>query len=121
MALIVGGAIAIATHKSASKDSMSMPTSGASSSSAAATATNAVTIQSYAFGPKAITVKAGTTVTWTNTDGVKHTVTSDSGNTLKSDLFGRGETFSYTFMTAGTYSYHCEPHPYMKGTVVVTN
>jgi amicyanin len=83
---------------------------------------NSVEIKDYMYAPKAITVKVGTTVTWTNQDGVKHTVTTDNDAPAKidSELFGKGETFSYTFEKAGTYNYYCQPHPYMKGSVTVT-
>jgi amicyanin len=117
-----------------SKDSMKMPSGSPTapaqdSSSASATPApsdaveaTAVTLQDYAFGPKDIKVKVGTTVTWTNQDDVHHSVTADkaSADAPKSDLFGKGETYSFTFKKAGVYSYHCEPHPYMKGTVTVT-
>lgn len=81
-----------------------------------------VEVKNYAYGPIAITVKIGTKVTWTNRDDVGHTVTTESGAPAKIDsgLFGKGESFSYTFEKAGTYAYFCEPHPYMKGTVIVT-
>ena len=83
--------------------------------------TDEVEIEDYAFSPATITVKAGSKVTWTNKDDVGHTVTSDDGApaAIESGLFGKGESFSFTFTKAGTYRYHCQPHPYMKGTVVV--
>jgi amicyanin len=83
--------------------------------------TNAVTIENYAYNPKSAVVKVGTTVTWTNKDSVRHTVTADtaSSDAPNSQLFGKDETYSFTFKKAGTYSYFCEPHPYMKGTVTV--
>lgn len=85
-------------------------------------AADSVTIQDYAYSPATITVKVGTTVTWTNKDNVEHTVTTDPGApaAIESGLFGNGKSFSYTFTKAGTYAYHCQPHPYMKGTVTVT-
>lgn len=81
-----------------------------------------VTIENYAFSPAGITVKAGTTVTWTNRDTVKHNVVGDdiAASGLNGELIGKEETFEYTFNKPGTYSYFCEPHPYMKGTVTVT-
>lgn len=86
-----------------------------------AVATDKVSIQNFAFSPSVITVKAGTTVTWTNQDEVHHSVTVDSGSDgPNSQLFGKGESYSYTFTKAGTYKYHCMPHPYMHGTVIVT-
>ncbi len=78
-----------------------------------------VRLQDFAFSPANIVVDVGATVTWTNYDGVAHTVTSDQGEELKSPLFGQDGTFSYTFDEPGEYFYHCEPHPNMKGLVTV--
>lgn len=122
--VIVIGVVAVVGRKSSSTTTatatMSMsPTAGAPAASAVDT--SSVTVSNYAFSPANITVKVGTKVTWTNQDAVSHTVTSDTGTMLKSDLFARGQSFSYTFTEAGSYSYHCSPHPYMKGNVVVTN
>ncbi|NMH99376.1 cupredoxin domain-containing protein [Pseudonocardia acidicola] len=77
----------------------------------------AVTIANYAFSPAALTVPVGTTVTWTNTDSVPHDV---SGGPLHSPILNQGQSWSYTFSTAGTYSYICSIHPYMNGSVTVT-
>jgi plastocyanin len=63
-------------------------------------------------------VSAGTTVTWTNTDSVAHTSTSDA-NGWNSGIVSPGGQFSFAFPTAGTFSYHCAIHPGMVGTVVV--
>jgi plastocyanin len=79
----------------------------------------AVAIEGFAFSPANIVVDAGTTVTWTNRDRAGHTVTSDEGGELDSELLGRGETYAHTFERPGTYAYHCAPHPYMKGLVTV--
>ena len=86
-----------------------------------AVSTDQVNIKDYAFTPKAITVKAGTTVTWTNHDGVKHELTSYDGHLPAGREFANGETYTYTFTKAGTYKYHCKIHPNMTGVVVVTN
>ncbi len=75
--------------------------------------------QDFAFAPANIIVDAGTTVTWTNHDGVGHTVTSDAGDELQSPLLGQAQTFSHTFDEPGQYSYFCTPHPYMRGLVTV--
>ena len=119
--IAVGSFVLMDTGK---KDSMSadMDMSGSQSTqSTEAVATNQVKITDYMFSPQTIKVKVGDTVTWTNNDTVKHTVTIDSGDGPKSDLFGKGQTYTYTFKKAGTFTYHCEPHPYMKGTVIVEN
>lgn len=82
-------------------------------------ALRAISLQNFAFTPADIDIKAGTTVTWTNLDGVAHTVTGDNGGPSSGTIEPQG-TYSYTFSTAGTYAYHCAPHPYMTGTVTVT-
>jgi plastocyanin len=84
-----------------------------------AVATTAVAIKDFAFSPATITVKAGATVVWTNNDSVDHTVTFDGGQISSSDL-GTNDTFSHTFLTAGTYHYICTIHPFMHGTLIVT-
>lgn len=82
--------------------------------------TDEVEIEGFAFSPTSIKIKKGTTVTWTNKDSVEHTVTGVDGADMDSGLFGKGETFSYTFNEVGTFGYICEPHPSMKGEVTVT-
>jgi len=79
---------------------------------------NNVTIQGDAFSPSSLTVKVGDTVTWTNNDNHDHTVTSDS-SAFNSGNIANGSTFSFTFNTAGTYSYNCGIHTSMTGTIVV--
>ena len=75
-----------------------------------------VFIQGFAYSPSSITVAANTTVTWTNKDAVAHTVTSNSG-LFDSGLISANGTFSFKFTAAGTYPYHCTPHPTMTATV----
>lgn len=78
----------------------------------------AATIKGFAFSPNPLTVKVGTTVTWTNDDTVLHTVTADDKSF--SGFVLPGKTFSHTFTTRGTFTYHCSIHPFMKGSVIVT-
>jgi plastocyanin len=85
-----------------------------------AVATTKVDINNFAFSPAVITVKAGTTVTWTNTDEEPHTVVSASASMRSATLAGTSNTYSHAFMTPGTYAYNCSIHPFMHGTVVVT-
>lgn len=80
---------------------------------------NEVLIQGMAFSPSTITVSTNSTVTWTNKDAIGHTVTSDSG-LFDSGTVATNGTFSHTFATAGTFTYHCKIHPTMTGSVVVT-
>jgi plastocyanin len=79
---------------------------------------NASTLTNTAFAPDAVDVSAGGTVTWTNSDGVAHTSTSDTG-VWDSGIVQPGGQFSVSFPTAGTYRYRCLIHPGMVGTVVV--
>ena len=78
----------------------------------------AVKIDNFVFGPQAITVPVGTSVTWTNSDDIPHTAVSTDG-VFKSKVLDTDEKFSYTFTKAGTYSYYCSVHPKMTGQVVV--
>jgi plastocyanin len=77
-----------------------------------------VYLVNLAFSPATLTVKVGTTITWTNNDSMTHTVTSDNG-VFDSGNLAPGQTFSYTFNNAGTFTYHCVIHTYMKGTIIV--
>jgi plastocyanin len=79
---------------------------------------NEVFIQSNSFSPSSITVTAGTTIKWTNKDGIAHTVTSNT-NVFDSGTINSGGTFSFTFATAGTYPYYCKIHPSMIASVSV--
>jgi plastocyanin len=78
----------------------------------------AVKIDNFVFGPQTITVPVGTTVTWTNSDDIPHTVVSTEG-VFKSKVMDTDEKFAYTFTKAGTYPYFCSIHPHMTGKVVV--
>jgi YVTN family beta-propeller protein len=77
-----------------------------------------ISIAGFAFGPQAITVKAGEAITWSNDDGSPHTVTFRDGSPGANSL-SPGETFSRMFDKPGTYAYFCSFHPYMTGSVVV--
>ena len=77
-----------------------------------------VRIDDFAFAPS-IVIDVGTTVTWTNYDGVDHTVTSDDGEELDSEHLGEDGTYRHTFDTPGEYNYHCKPHSNMHGLVTV--
>lgn len=83
------------------------------------TAANTVEIKGYAFNPDTITIAKGTTVTWTNLDSVRHTVTG-IGSDVNSQVLSQGQTYSFTFNTVGTFEYQCHIHPTMKGKVIVT-
>jgi len=77
-----------------------------------------VKIDNFSFGPAALTVPVGTTVSWTNRDDIPHTVVSTDG-VFKSKVLDTDEKFSFTFSKAGTYPYFCSIHPKMTGKVIV--
>jgi plastocyanin len=78
-----------------------------------------VEIENFLFQPSDISIPVGTTVIWTNRDGVPHTATSNDG-VWDSGNLSEGESFSFTFEEPGTYPYLCLIHPLMRGTVTVT-
>ena len=80
--------------------------------------TGAASLGDRAYSPDEITVAIGSTVTWTNTDTVAHTSTSN-GSGWNSGTIAPGQQFSTTLQTAGTFAYHCAIHPGMVGTVTV--
>lgn len=84
-----------------------------------------VTMKNTQFSPQKITVKRGTTVKWVNEDTVRHNVVAanesdTSGLPANNELFGKGGSYQFTFDTIGTFDYKCTPHPFMTGTVEVT-
>lgn len=81
-------------------------------------AQDTVIIQSFAFNPDFVSIDEGDTVVWLNLDGVSHTSTSDDG-IWDSGLLGNGDSYSFVFDSAGTFAYHCTPHPSMTGTIEV--
>ncbi|APB00081.1 hypothetical protein NS506_06044 [Nocardia seriolae] len=72
---------------------MSVP--GSSAPAAAPAGPNAVTIDNFAFGPSSLTVKVGTTVTWTNHDEEPHTVVANDGS-FRSPTLGNNATYTFT-------------------------
>lgn len=79
---------------------------------------NSIAIANFAFAPAVLTVKVGTKVTWTNNDGATHTVTADQG-AFGSGGLPTGQSYSFTFTKAGTYTYHCSIHPAMTASIIV--
>ena len=75
-------------------------------------------MRQMAFSPARIEIAAGTTIVWTNQDQLVHTVIADDGSWNSGDV-APGATWSRKFDTPGTYAFHCTPHPFMTGVVVV--
>jgi plastocyanin len=72
------------------------------------------------FYPSKITIVIGVnnTVVWKNEDSDWHTAHSNIPE-FNSGLIQAGDSFTHTFLRAGTYPYHCDPHPWMTGVVFV--
>ena len=75
-----------------------------------------VSIANFAFNPTTLNVKKGDSVTWTNNDSAPHQIL---GSGFESAVLGNGQSYKFTFVTAGTFNYICNIHKSMKGTVVV--
>jgi plastocyanin len=81
-----------------------------------------VNINNYAFNPINLEIRAGDTIVWENKDLTYHTVTSEGDmGPMNSPYFWKGESYNHTFTDPGVYNYYCIPHPYMKGSITVTN
>ncbi len=75
-----------------------------------------VDISSFSFSPSLLNIKPGTTVTWTNSDAVPHTVKFAD---FLSDAMEEGQSFSYTFNDSGIFEYSCSIHSSMTGKIIV--
>ena len=87
-------------------------------SAAAQDATNVITIDNFTFSPKELAVAVGTTVKWVNHDDIPHLVV-EKKTTFRSKALDTGDSYSYTFTSAGTFDYFCSLHPHMVGQVIV--
>lgn len=76
-----------------------------------------VHIDNFTFQPPELTVKVGTTITWTNRDDIPHTVVS--AGKFRSKTLDTDDKFSFTFTNAGDYKYFCSLHPHMTGMIKV--
>ena len=78
-----------------------------------------VSIADFLFGPEKVTVAAGSTITWVNTDSSPHQVTISGGKPQRTAVLLTGQSAKLTIAEAGTYQYICGLHPAMKGTIEV--
>ncbi|WP_346139580.1 cupredoxin family copper-binding protein [Streptomyces coeruleofuscus] len=86
----------------------------------ASAASYSVTMKGYAFSPASLSVPAGSTVTWTNQDTAPHDVKTTSGPvSIHSPMLDKGQSWSFTFTTAGSYGYVCTVHPNMTAGITV--
>jgi len=89
-------------------------TTGAASSAA----TTTIDIHEFMYQPNPVHVKAGATITVTNQDGTDHSLTADNGS-FDTGVFSSGSK-TITITKPGTYTFHCQIHNFMKGTIVVS-
>ena len=92
---------------------------GLLSSLTANAATAPVDIQNFAFNPQTVTINVGDSVVWTQRDTTTHTVTSDTGAFGSGNLTLSKPKYTNTFNAAGSFNYHCIPHAFMTGTIIV--
>jgi plastocyanin len=122
LVLVLAGALLLAACSSGGSGSSGSATSSGSSSgsgSSGATSSNAISISNFMFSPMSVSVAPGSTVTVTNKDSVAHTLTAMGGQFDTGNIDG-GQSKTFTAPSkAGTYSYICNIHQYMKGTIVV--
>ncbi|MFE3035867.1 cupredoxin domain-containing protein [Streptomyces canus] len=86
----------------------------------ASAASYSVAMKGYAFSPASLSVPAGSTVTWTNHDTAPHDVKTTSGPlSIHSPMLNKGQSWSFTFATAGSYGYVCTVHPDMTAGITV--
>lgn len=85
-----------------------------------AVTTETVNLNAASFSPSSVTVKAGSTIRWVNTQAILHTITPD-GHTQwnRVETSATGEVMRVTINTPGEYDYHCEIHAGMNGEIVV--
>jgi plastocyanin len=76
------------------------------------------TVQDFLFQPARLEVTAGTTIVWTNDGQVVHTVSAEDGS-FESGSIEPGKRGSITLSRPGTFAFHCTPHPFMRGLIVV--
>lgn len=81
-------------------------------------AASQVMIDNFVYSPVPLTIKVGTTVTWTNHDDIPHTVESTQGK-FKSAALDTDDKFEFKFTEAGEYPFYCRIHPKMTGKVIV--
>lgn len=116
-----GGATSAPSTAPAAEPSVeaSQAAGGAPCAESAAAGEVKVSIEGFAFNPADITASVGQTVTFTNGDSAPHTATLDDGSCTTPNI-ANGASDGLTFTAAGTYPFHCNVHPNMKGTITVS-
>ena len=91
------------------------------SSAPAKAAARSLTIKNFAFTPQSTQARAGEAIIVRNDDGTAHTLTADDKSAgVDSGRIDGGTSTTVTFARPGTYTYHCDIHNYMTGTIEAT-
>lgn len=112
-------AVPKATPKASPKASPKATPKAAPASTAPAGDVVKLDIKNFAFMPMTINLKVGQTLVVTNLDDAAHTITADDGS-FNSGNLAKGQSFTWKATKAGTYSYFCDYHQYMTGTIEVS-
>jgi plastocyanin len=104
-----------------SASSEATPATSPGSGAAPSRGAGAVTIKDYKYGPASLTVPLGTTVKFTNQDSTPHTATSKESGGFETGPIDTGKSATIKLEKAGTFTYYCVFHPFMKGTITVTS
>ena len=88
-------------------------------SAATAAGSETIDISSFAYSPAVVTVKVGTTVTFTDEESVEHTATSNTEGLFDTGTLRKGQSMRLKMNKVGTFSYHCSFHAFMHGTIKV--
>ncbi|MDO5370955.1 amicyanin [Paracoccus sp. (in: a-proteobacteria)] len=104
-------------------DKISILTEAPAAAAEAPTDAVIVNIAKMKYEPAEVTIKPGQTVTWINTEAMPHNVAFKAGAVGDAKMDGammkKEQSYSITFNEAGSYDYHCTPHPFMKAKVIV--
>ncbi len=111
---------AAATTATTATTTMAMPVTGLSAKLTVELhrAVVRVVIHNFAFAPARLEVSRGTRIVWTNEDDDPHTVTTDKP-AWASPALDTGQRFTVVARKPGTFTYHCQIHPFMHGAVIV--
>jgi plastocyanin len=82
--------------------------------------TSTISIKNTGYSNASLQVVKGSTVMWRNDDAVAHTVTADNGSFDSGDIMA-GATYSFSFASTGTFTYHDKHNAMATGTIVVVN
>lgn len=114
--LVIATGVVFVAHEGEGDDAASQQSAGPAQEG------DEVQIKDFLYEPEAITVAAGTKLTFTNEDDAPHTATSgespSSDGVFDTGILSKGASKSVTVTKAGTFAYYCELHPFMKGTVI---